>query len=358
MASPTPPICQRFLGKSLRSPPLNLPLTLHRRPLTAHAGFTTVLTFLVQLYFAAKLSTTLAGRSRIIILCVVITFCLLQVVMGSLVTYSLSGSDADIYAVALSSALGWQRLMQLVAGVVCDLTITVTLLVGTERPRWGSEGVLDVLTRWLCETNLVATVAAVVELALSAALPSTGLGLAVSMVTPKLLVLCMLACIARAGQDARGEGGTGNRSSSLTDFMRGPIFSDCKRGGFDTDGTNEQDDIKHNGNLSITHQPLRTFSLDPFAAPAYTGPAVPPANATKCLAIPSSSAFHQAPTDISASHYSDSSPAAGETVFQGADYGSLSYYGISGSEVAGAEVSGVGKLREGGMVREQAGSAF
>jgi len=223
----------------------------HHRPLTANQTLATLLTLTCLLYFAAKLATLSSGLVRTLLLSALAALTLVQTVAGAVAAYSWAAlsQTTDIYQVALSSALGWELLLQVAGQLAASGLVAGALLAEAQGARWAvrSEGAVEVAVRLGGETNVATAVVLAVELGVRLAFASSGAALAFSFVVPKVFLACLLSSISREPACAssffsflkkngawrltnrnsfRRAGravtlsGLANRSSSLTDFMK------------------------------------------------------------------------------------------------------------------------------------------
>ncbi|GAA5825160.1 hypothetical protein JCM5353_002245 [Sporobolomyces roseus] len=204
---------------------------------SAHIGFLVAIGFIVQLYYAFKLSTLYSARLRIGLVSSIALFASAQLAFGIVACYNSVHYPFPLFAMSVHQDLGWQTLSYLVCTVICNSIISIASLVDARSPRFAvrSEKILEVASRLIIETNLLATICSILSLSFLLAWNNegrqSGVWMAFALILPKLYVYALLASHTRGAEITRARLTTdyGKHASSLSDLFKGSPISPISR---------------------------------------------------------------------------------------------------------------------------------
>ncbi|GAA6013851.1 hypothetical protein JCM11491_000445 [Sporobolomyces phaffii] len=203
---------------------------------SSHTVFLVAIGFIVQMYYAFKLSTLYKEPVRSWLVSAIAVFAAAQLAFGIVAAYNTVRTPVPLFAIDLDADLGWQTLSYLVFSVVCNVAIFIASIVDARDARFAvrSETVIEVASRYVVETNALATVASVLSLAFLVAWNITagrasGLWMAFALLLPKLYVFSLLASHTRGAELTRLTVDYSKHASSLSDMFKGsPVSASAK----------------------------------------------------------------------------------------------------------------------------------
>ncbi|GAA5908483.1 DUF6534 domain-containing protein [Sporobolomyces salmoneus] len=201
---------------------------------SSHIIFLVVIGFIVQMYFAFRLSSLYKEPIRSWLVSSVAVFAAAQLAFGIVAAYNNFRNPFPLFAMDVHEKLGWQTLSYLVFAVVCNLEIFVANFYDARSSRFAvrAETILEVVSRMIVETNLLATVASILSLAFllvwNNAGRESGMWMAFALVLPKLYVFSLLASHTRGAELVRITVDYSKHESSLSDMFKGSPVSQKK----------------------------------------------------------------------------------------------------------------------------------
>ncbi|BGP11813.1 hypothetical protein JCM10049v2_007733 [Rhodotorula toruloides] len=183
---------------------------------------------ITHLYFVAKLATLYDVRPQSILVASSFLFSCISLGFGIVSAYSSKQFDVSLFDFDLHSKFGWQLFASSLSAILADTVISSGMLVHMRSGKYAAreETVLEVISRYFLETNLLATIVRILSLAFLLAWNAegreSGVSLALSFVLPGLYLLSMLASL-DAVEDATQAGlsRTMKHASSLSDMFKG-----------------------------------------------------------------------------------------------------------------------------------------
>ncbi|KAI5481368.1 hypothetical protein MNV49_004990 [Pseudohyphozyma bogoriensis] len=194
--------------------------------LIAQIAFYIAISLLVQLYYAAKISTLYGGKTRAALVSAVVLLALATTGFGGASCYAMSTFTA-VPGEPFKSEQSWEMM----AGLICatSMVISISMVVDMRSGRFAmrSESPADVLSRLLIETNVLTTICSIMNLVTYFVFHSNGISVAFSIVTPKLYLISMFISLQRSEDSAAGISSKGlKHQSSLSEMFKGkPLFS-------------------------------------------------------------------------------------------------------------------------------------
>ncbi|GAA5963981.1 hypothetical protein JCM3765_007826 [Sporobolomyces pararoseus] len=197
----------------------------------SHVVFLVAIGFIVQMYYAFKLSSLYHEPIRSWLVSAIAVFAAGQLAFGIVACYNNVKHPVPLFAMDVHAKLGWQTLSYLVFAVVCNLLIFVASFYDARSPRFAvrSETFTEVLSRMIVETNFLATVASILSISFLLAWNNagrfSGVWMAFALVLPKLYVFSLLASHTRGAELTRITVDYSKHNSSLSDMFKGSPVS-------------------------------------------------------------------------------------------------------------------------------------
>ncbi|KAK4701639.1 hypothetical protein P7C70_g4593, partial [Phenoliferia sp. Uapishka_3] len=214
--------------------------------MVAHIAIFTFIAFFAQIFYAARIATLFTGNKLKLLVAAISVLSLAQLAAYS--TSKLSSTE-DVFKLSLKDNVAWQTMAGLLCSVICNFIICSGMVVDMRSGRFATrkEGIWEVLSRLVVETNLLTALCSLLNLIFFFVYKRNGVSVvgtghftsresvnpnsssplqAFAIVIPKLYLLSLFSNLARNEEPMGGISSVRMRhESSLSDMFKGKPMS-------------------------------------------------------------------------------------------------------------------------------------